>query len=155
MHCGKFHFDPMLLFRTMIWSILKVAFCFRWENNTLHKLSLHFKKDIDMAVTDIRSSWLYWLWRQHTQKKKSCSLSFLFCCHCCGASCGVVPIPKQQLLSLLFKLKLLMARAAIDTIRLLGLLLDLPYITGIKWALSFGGFRNPLAFHGKTWKFIP
>ena len=61
-------------------------------------------------------------------KEKSCSLSFLFCCHCRGASCGVVPIPKQQLLSLLFKLKLLMARATIDTIRLLGVPLGMPYI---------------------------
>ena len=39
-----------------------------------------------------------------------------------------------------------MARAAIDTIKPLGVPLDLPYITRIKWALSFGGFRDPLSF---------
>ena len=39
-----------------------------------------------------------------------------------------------------------MARATIDTIRLLGVPLDLPYITRIKWALSFGGFQDPVAF---------
>ena len=39
-----------------------------------------------------------------------------------------------------------MARAAIDTIRLLGVPLDLPYITRIKWALSFVGFQDPLPF---------
>ena len=56
----------------------------------------------------------------------------------------MVPIPKQQLLSLLFKLKLLMGRAAIDTIRLLGVPLDLPYITRIKWALSLADFKREL-----------
>ena len=39
-----------------------------------------------------------------------------------------------------------MGRAAIDTIKPLGVPSDLPYITRIKWALSFGGFRDPVAF---------
>ena len=107
----------------------------------LYELSLHSRKDVDLSVTD-KKKFLVILALTTKHSEKSCSISFLFCCHCRGASCGVVPIPKQQLLSLLFKLKLLIARAAIDTIRLLGVLLDLPYITRIKWALSFGGFQE-------------